>query len=141
MHIEIRISFCKIIIAKCFFGILCHSYRLDPSNQASQQFLKKGDLFFRSPSLSLSLNTKIVSKKFNFRRVKTCPEKLKVQIKFQKGQKNLLKGKCKFLIYISIFLSSFLHYLSRYCNPQAYGLGLANWQAQQCKAGDKKIEK
>ena len=33
-----------------------------------------------------------------------------------------------FQLFISIFLSLFLHYLSPYCHPSVYGLGLANWQ-------------
>ena len=44
--------------------LLCHSYRLFPSNQASQIIFEKGRSLYQIPlSLSLSLNTKIVSKR------------------------------------------------------------------------------
>ena len=41
---------------------------------------------------------------------------------------------CKFFFFPNIEKSpSFLLYLTPYCNPFTYGLGLANWQAQQIK--------
>ena len=36
---------------------------------------------------------------------------------------------------------NFLHYLSPSCDPSAFGLGHANWQARQCKEEIRKLKK